>query len=233
MQVKFKVKSLVEQKPYLTKEKVYDVICEYDNGCYLINANGGYITAEPKKYFEVVEEKKNDNMKNNKKELLEQKVESLESQVKELKEELKELKMEEESEKVWWKPKDEDEYWSIRTNGTALISKWSNDTWDNGRYNIGNCFKTKEEAERELFERELRFKLKKFAYENNEEEINWNDDEKNKFFIYYGFGTNKLEWCIDYLAKNYGQIYFTSKEVAEKAIETFKDDLIRYFTSDK
>ena len=36
-----------------------------------------------------------------------------------------------------------------------------------------------------------------------------------------------------YSLKNFGQVYFTSKEIAEKALETFKDDLVRYFTSNK
>ena len=36
-----------------------------------------------------------------------------------------------------------------------------------------------------------------------------------------------------YSLKDFGQVYFTSKEIAEKALETFEDDLIRYFTSNK
>ena len=36
-----------------------------------------------------------------------------------------------------------------------------------------------------------------------------------------------------YTLKDFGQVYFTSKEIAEKALETFKDDLVRYFTSNK
>ena len=34
-----------------------------------------------------------------------------------------------------------------------------------------------------------------------------------------------------YTLKDFGQVYFTSREIAEKALESFKDDLIRYFTS--
>ena len=36
-----------------------------------------------------------------------------------------------------------------------------------------------------------------------------------------------------YSLKDFGQVYFASEEVTRKAIETFKDDLIRYFTSNK
>jgi hypothetical protein len=110
---------------------------------------------------------------------------------------------------------------------------WSNGAWDNNRFNLGNVFKTKEQAEREIFERRLRFKLKKFAYENNEEEINWKDREQKKYKIYYDNEDNTLEWDFDDYTNDFNQIYFTPREVVEKAMETFKDDLIRYFTSDK
>ena len=36
-----------------------------------------------------------------------------------------------------------------------------------------------------------------------------------------------------YTLKIFGQVYFTSKEIAEKALETFQDDLLRYFTTNK
>ena len=36
-----------------------------------------------------------------------------------------------------------------------------------------------------------------------------------------------------YDLKDFGQVYFTSKEIAEKALETFRHELIRYFTSNK
>ena len=50
--------------------------------------------------------------------------------------------------------------------------------------------------------------------------INYNKDD--------GIFTDRV-----YNTKDFGQVYFTSKEIAEKALETFKDDLIRYFTSNK
>ena len=71
-----------------------------------------------------------------------------------------------------------------------------------------------------------------FALENNDIEIDWNDDSSKKYIISYskegGIFIDKV-----YKLKDFGQVYFTSKEIAEKALEAFKDDLIRYFTSNK
>ena len=70
-----------------------------------------------------------------------------------------------------------------------------------------------------------------FALENNDIEIDWNDSSK-KYKINY---SKNIGMSIDkvYSLKDFGQVYFTSKEIAEKAVEAFKDELIRYFTSNK
>ena len=73
--------------------------------------------------------------------------------------------------------------------------------------------------------------LELFALENNETEINWNDNSKKYIINYNTHGRLFIDDV--YSLKDFGQVYFTSKEAAEKAIETFKDDLIRYFTSNK
>ena len=70
-----------------------------------------------------------------------------------------------------------------------------------------------------------------FALKNNDTEIDWNDDSEKHTISYDRDGGIFIDEV--YSLKDFGQVYFTSKEVAEKAIETFKDDLIRYFTSNK
>ena len=72
-----------------------------------------------------------------------------------------------------------------------------------------------------------------FALENNENEIDWNNTDKNKYYIYYSYDDNCLDVEDIYDYRDFGQVYFTSEEIAEKAIETFKYDLIRYFTSNR
>ena len=126
-----------------------------------------------------------------------------------------------------------EEYYSISTNGEIDMYKFFNDNVDKEIIDFGNYFKTQEEAERKYFEIKLHRQLELFALENNEKEIDWNDFNQSKYIIKYDNDENTLYHNSCYEQQNFGQVYFTSKEVVEKAIETFEDDLIRYFTSNK
>ena len=122
-------------------------------------------------------------------------------------------------------------YWYLNELGFPVEDKNEKYFVDNTRFDFGNYFKTQEEAERKRFEIKLHRQLELFALENNDIEIDWNDSSK-KYKINY---SKNIGMSIDkvYSLKDFGQVYFTSKEIAEKALETFEDDLIRYFTSNK
>ena len=124
-----------------------------------------------------------------------------------------------------------EKYYAILTNGEINTYNFFNDNVDDKIIGFGNYFKTKEEAERKCFEIKLHRQLELFALKNNDTEINWNDSSE-KYVINY---SKKMGLFIVevYDLKVFGQVYFTSKEIAEKALETFKDDLLRYFTSNK
>ena len=77
---------------------------------------------------------------------------------------------------------------------------------------------------------QLEKKLKDFAIENNEGEIDWNNKDKAKWGIFYDYQLYKLTISGYCRYRYYGQIYFTSSEIAQKAIDTFKNELKRYFT---
>ena len=138
----------------------------------------------------------------------------------------------EECDKKVFKPsKFGEKYYTISTKGKIGSYSFCNDDFDKEIMDFGNYFKTQEEAERKCFEIKLHRQLELFALENNDTEIDWNDSSE-KYMINY----NKDKGIfIDrvYTLKIFGQVYFTSKEIAEKALETFKDDLIRYFKSNK
>ena len=125
-----------------------------------------------------------------------------------------------------------EEYYSISTNGKICTYNFYEDDVDKEVIDFGNYFKTKEEAERKCFEIKLHRQLELFALENNETEIDWNDGSE-KYMITYNTKDMGIYINDAYTLKDFGQVYFTSKEIAEKAIETFKYDLIRYFTSNK
>lgn len=93
-----------------------------------------------------------------------------------------------------------------------------------------NYFSTKEKAEEIDFKQTLFRKLQRFSDENGGNEINWNDLTQNKYIIHYDSEDKEFKILSYTYLKNFGGVYFVSYEVIEKAIETFKDDLIKYFT---
>ena len=139
----------------------------------------------------------------------------------------------EECDKKVFKPNELGEkYYSILSGGKVQTHFFYEDSIDKELIDFGNYFKTKEEAERKSFEIRLHRQLELFALENNDTEINWWDNNSEKYLIDYSKDMG-ISIGVVYSLKNFGQVYFTSKEIAEKALEAFKDDLIRYFTSNK
>ena len=166
-------------------------------------------------------------MNKNKEELLnklKQLEEDFNTQVTDIKKQIEEC-----DKKVFKPNKFSEKYYAISTKGKIGSYSFCNDDFDKEIIDFGNYFKTQEEAKRKHFEIRLHRQLELFALENNATEINWNDSSE-KYMINY----NKDKGIfIDrvYTLKIFGQVYFTSKEIAEKALESFKDDLVRYFTS--
>ena len=99
-------------------------------------------------------------------------------------------------------------------------------------YKQANYFSTKEKAEEIIFKQTLFRKLQRFSDENGGNEIDRNNEIKMKWGIWYNHEYEELASCPYVYGQAFGQVYFISEEVAEKAIELFRDELIKYFTHD-
>lgn len=107
---------------------------------------------------------------------------------------------------------------------------WSNSTTDKNIFEIGEYFNTEQEAEQQLKERKLLFKLKQWAKEKNDGwELDWEDDSQEKIFIYCFKNlkenlelTYKRTWNINKFTK---LPYFKSIEIAKECIDTFGDEI--------
>src|SRR5574344_566352 len=155
--------------------------------------------------------------------VLKYKVTEIESTLSELKAEIEKKENEIKAEKIdkAWKPKEGDTYYYLYSDGDIAIVKWNDNTMDNSRYNIGNCFKTEELATKERDKRILLTELERWALEHNEEEIDWNNRNQYKSSIYYNHKENKLE-TENLHFNQFSQLpYFTSGALAKQAIEIF------------
>lgn len=95
-------------------------------------------------------------------------------------------------------------------------------------FDEANYFSTREKAEEINFKQTLFRKLQRFSDENGGNEIDWNNGAQAKYCIAYHHGRICVDCC--WLSRVFGQVYFISEEVANKAIELFHDDLVKYFT---
>ena len=97
-------------------------------------------------------------------------------------------------------------------------------------YENANYFSKKEKAEEINFKQTLFRKLQRFSDENEGYKIDWNDYKQIKYSIYYNRRTNEIAvTSCKYISEPF-KVYFLSEETANKAIELFHDDLIKYFT---
>ena len=130
-----------------------------------------------------------------------------------------------------WERVEGDSYETITSNG-ALNAVDFGYYMDVERYKQANYFSTKEKAEEINFKQRLFRKLQRFSDENGGNEIDWENTNQKKYCILYCHSFKELQSDFTWVRQNQGQIYFISKEIAEKAIELFHDELIKYFTGD-
>lgn len=122
---------------------------------------------------------------------------------------------------------DGDKYYSI-FGFRAHSDTDNNFEFDNELFSAANYFNNKEYAEYIAFKETLMRRMDRFAWENNARVVNW-DCSSTKHFIAFDNNNKelKISWCIAYKSND---IYFTSKEIAEQAMEEFKEDLIKLYT---
>ena len=127
-----------------------------------------------------------------------------------------------------WNIKEGEAYWIVNQyNKASSISMNNNDCHDKLLIENANACKDKEYMKREAFETTLRRKLKKFADINNDKEIDWNDNTVQKWCICRN--DRVIKSIPHYCYTHFGQVYFSSEEICEKAIEEFRDELEEYF----
>ena len=157
-------------------------------------------------HFELVEENKMSTL------------EELEKKYKELGEEIDKLKAEKENEP--WKPKDGERYWFVSHSGGEESTIWDGVPVDVRMYELGNVFKTKEEAEFRAEQLKVEAELRRFT---RPFVVN-----QGNFMLRYDHDRNEI-LIEDFAFIQFSNIYFTSKEIAQKAIDTVGEERIKKY----
>ena len=128
-----------------------------------------------------------------------------------------------------WKPEENETYYYICSycnieKDTYYDINIKNNIHKN-RYAIGNCFKTKEEAEFALERQKVITELKRFALEHNDKEIDWSDG-KPKWLIYSNRNHVGFKY-VNLLKEN--NIYFTSEKITQAAIKEIGEERLKKY----
>lgn len=122
-------------------------------------------------------------------------------------------------------PADETEYWFITPKGEVFKNIFINSREHRDRFDIGICFFIRGEAEFEVERRKVIAKMKLYA-----EPIpaKW-DCKKKHWNIGYSF-LNESVHITNSVSCTWGELYFSSKEQAQKAIDAVgKDNVKKYY----
>lgn len=133
---------------------------------------------------------------------------------------------EEIEEQTRWKPEKFQKYYRVGSDGEVYDDAWANGSIiDNGRFEIGNCFKTKEEAE------QAAEYLKALATVRGDGTSKFTKGKSNYYVVY-----NTTYNCLDvsdncYLIKNgiFGLPYFATADDVRRSIELHRHEWLTIF----
>lgn len=125
-----------------------------------------------------------------------------------------------------WKPEISHDYYYISGDGHVYDNSWDDSRFvDNGRFEIGNCFQTKEEAERVVEY------LKALAVVRGDATTKFTEGKSN-WYVYYD--AEKEYLCIEvryYFMGNgiFGLPYFATEKDAQRSIELHRNEWLTIF----
>ena len=107
-----------------------------------------------------------------------------------------------------------------------------NDYVDNSRYDNADYYNDKILAKNITRADTLMRRLRRFAVENGGSfsRDEWEDIDIEKYSIWYDYDENRIDIGGTNGVFDLFQVYFRSREITQKAIDTFKEELMWYFT---
>lgn len=124
-----------------------------------------------------------------------------------------------EEKKKWWEPKKDEKYYIICGDGSIDYNNYDGDAADKRLMAIGSCFQTEEQAEFMAEKLKVIHELEKFAYENNTEEIDWDDKDQRKYYLILtctGGKNRYMDATYTFELRSVPfNVYFTSEEPCE------------------
>lgn len=127
-----------------------------------------------------------------------------------------------------WKPEDREKYYYIDGYSCVVEDTWEGLEVDIDRFDIGNAFKTKEEAKIALERARVKTELQRYALEHNETlREKWDREGTYQHYsIVFDNEEKKIVTTDAYFLQEGSTTYFTSREIAYNAIEAVGEERI-------
>ena len=205
---------------FLTKGKVYEIVTKVEeNSAFIIKDDKGRYGSCGQWRFKEVNENFISNLERENEEL-KAKIEELEKSINK-QEDKKEEPFIEEGQK----------YFTINRYLEVEKFNYADDGLDKKLLNNGNIFPFTEETEDKVRKEveliakrgKLQSEMEMFARLNNDCEIDWNNSEQMKFYLYIDYEENEIREGLTFGIRHFNTTYFTSEEVLKKALEKFGD----------
>ena len=142
-------------------------------------------------------------------------------------EDLKELtKEEKEVPDVLWRAKKCGKYFYIYANGLIGTSEEDGHKQDNGFWELGNYYRTVEEAEKEIEKRKAIMRIRRYSAEKWGEFVpDWSDHNQVKFYICYNHDQKSFYGDYNCLIQKLSFIHFEKIGHRDEIIKKFDSDL--------
>ena len=162
---------------------------------------------------------------------LKQQIEELENKRTEL---IKELEVEKQKKEIDYPFNYKENCYLLTSNGDIAEDWWSSSGNDRKIYRQGNFFKTKEDATREHYRRELLTRFRQFRDKcNGDWKPNFDNDKWNTYIAFH-HNRNKLEIHSCCNLEEFALFgYFRNDSDEERAIELFGDEIKRLFVEEE
>ena len=167
-------------------------------------------------------------------------IEELEKQITELDERKvalqHELELEKQKTEIDYPFEESEEYWGLDIDGELIFDRWTGCKYDEDCFEVGNMFKTAQEAKKERDKRALLTRFRQFRDKcNGEWKPDFEDLSQLKYVCYYDYHEKNLV-CFDYFgeANNFNIFgYFKNGKDCERAIELFGNEIKRLFVEEE
>lgn len=129
------------------------------------------------------------------------------------------------NESTRWRPEADQKYYFSDNDGSVGYNRWDGDHIDRNRFEIGNCFETKEETE------QVAEYLKALAVVRGDATTKFTKG-KNNWSVFYSFISNRLVVGTHLSSIDHGIFglpYFAAEEDAKRSIELHKNEWLTIF----